>query len=115
MKMGAYRIFVLTTVLSGPFLFLEFKHRHVFLFPSSLLCFFFFSSDDPVTVTVINPSWDYMKWSEYPNLSNIELLFRRVGDVEWLSALDPSGNRIYPAKSPPEVLDFALISLYAFL
>ncbi len=67
---------------------------------------FIFSSDDPVPVTIINPSWDYMKWSEYPNLSNIELLFRRVGDVDWLSALDPSGNRIYPAKAPPEVLEF---------
>ncbi len=63
----------------------------------------FSSSKAPVRVTVSNPEWDTKKWSEYANLVYIELLFRRIGEVAWHSALNPAGARIYLSKDVPEV------------
>ena len=47
-----------------------------------------------MVVNIYNPQWDYVKWSEYPNLNNILLWYRRIGDAEWRSALDASYNPI---------------------
>ncbi len=71
------------------------------------------SSKAPIRVSVYNPEWDHKKWSEYPNLRNIELLLRRVGDVQWQSALNPSGNRIYFSKRPPKVEFHSFIMLFS--
>ncbi len=64
---------------------------------------FIFSPNALVEVTIYNPAWDTAKWSEYPNLSFIRLLYRRVGDVEWRSALDQTFNRIFFSKTVPTV------------
>ena len=69
------------------------------MFPNDLLC----SSKEPVTVSVENPEWDVLRWSQYKNLHSIELLFRRIGDLEWNSALNPTGGRIYIPIRVPEV------------
>jgi hypothetical protein len=57
-------------------------------------------------VTVNNPEFDVKRWAAYPNLKFIELLFRRVGEVEWHSALSPTGARIYIQTRVPEVRGF---------
>jgi hypothetical protein len=62
-----------------------------------------FSPNALVEVVVYNPAWDTTKWSEYPNLSFIRLLYRRVGDVEWRSALDQTFNRIFFSQTVPAV------------
>jgi hypothetical protein len=54
-------------------------------------------------VTVFNPEWDFTKWSEYANLRDIQLLYRRAGDSQWHAALDQAFNRVYFAKTVPEV------------
>ena len=59
--------------------------------------------NEPVEVVVYNPAWDTTKWSEYPNLSHIQLMYRRVGDVEWRSALDQALNRIIFSTTVPAV------------
>ena len=61
------------------------------------------SPDAPVQVYIYNPEWDTAKWSEYSNLDNIQLLWRRVGDVDWHNALDETLNRVYFATSVPAV------------
>jgi hypothetical protein len=54
-------------------------------------------------VSISNPEWDFAKWSEYPNLQGIELLYRRVGDSEWQHALNADSARIAFDTVVPEV------------
>ena len=57
-------------------------------------------------MSVENPEWDTISWAAYKNLNNIELLFRRVDDLEWHSALNPTGGRIYiPIRVPTVCLN----------
>jgi hypothetical protein len=78
---------------------------HIYIYTTSRPYFdnLLSSSKAPVRVTVSNPEWDTKKWSEYANLVYIELMFRRIGDVTWHSALTPAGARIYISKNVPEV------------
>jgi hypothetical protein len=56
-------------------------------------------------VNIDNPEWDFTKWSEYTNLNQIELLYRKVGVAEWSYALDPSFNRVNFPLVPADVCD----------
>ncbi len=64
---------------------------------------FFLFTFSPVAVNIYNPEWDSTKWSEFPNLQGIELLYRRVGDSEWRHALDTDSARISFETIVPEV------------
>jgi hypothetical protein len=81
-------------------------NSHDLLFYSSC------SSKEPVTVTMVNPEFDSKAWSSYPNLAYIELKFRRIGNVEWHSALNPSGGRIYVQTRVPAVRSIVFFSSF---
>ena len=62
------------------------------------------SLNAPVTVSIYNPQWDFAKWSEYPNLHSIALMYRRADHSEWSHALDESNSPIFFQYILPMVL-----------
>ena len=54
-------------------------------------------------VYIYNPEWDIATWSQYSNLENIQLLWRRVGEVDWHNALDDTLSRVYFSTSVASV------------